>query len=112
MRGGKFVDGIQAFGFQMGGVQAEMDLLGVFARGGGEGNNFLGENLGLVIAVVDFADDEDGGVGLEELAVLVEVLIHAEELHGAFEVFNSDEGVGFVAFFGDAILYGGDETAD
>ena len=50
--------------------------------------------------------------GNEQFAVFVVVFVHAEDLHGAFQIFERHHGVRFAAFLGDALLHGGDQAAD
>ena len=75
-------------------------------------DDFLRENLRLVVADVDLADDQDGFVRHEQLAVFVVVLVQAEHLHRAFQVLQRHHRVGLAALLGDALLHRGDQPAD
>ena len=58
------------FGLQMRRVQAQVDLLGKAPRRVLQRHDFLRENLRLVVAGVDFADDEDGFARRQQFAIL------------------------------------------
>ena len=77
-----------------------------------QGHDLERKDFRLVIAGDDFADDENGLVRQDQVAISLEILIHAEDLDRAFEVLECHQRVRFAGFFGDAILHRGDQTAD
>lgn len=105
------LDFAQAIRSEMGGLQAEVDLLSELFWRVLQRHDFGGEDFGAVFAVVDFADDEEGFVHFEVLAVFVVVFVHGQYLEGALEVFDGEHGVGFVVFLGDALLDCANEAA-
>ena len=53
-----------------------MHLLGVLGRRILQCNNFLWKNLGHILVVVRFADDQNGLIRLKQRLVLVVIFVH------------------------------------
>ena len=67
MGGDQFPRGFQILGRQMRHLQAQMDLLGIDARRVFQRDDFLRENLRLVLGEVDFAGDQQRLLGNEQV---------------------------------------------
>ena len=98
MRRQQLADVRQVFRLQMRRVQTQVNLLRVFFGRVGQRHDFLRENLRLVFAGADFADDEDRLVDFEQRAEFF-VIIHHQQLHGPLQIFERDHRVGLAALF-------------
>ena len=112
MRRGDLADGLEMFGGQMSRVQAQMDLLGVAAGRFFERHDLLRKNFRFVVAVVDFTDDHHCFPRHHEFAVFVVIIVHEQQRERTGHVLQCRHGVRFVRLPGDALLHGGDETAN
>ena len=108
----QFVDHVEPVRSQVRRVQTQVNLLRVFFRRLLQPHDFLRKNLGFIVAGGEFAHDEDGCVRGEQVAIFVEVFVHAKHLHRSFEVFQSHHRVGLVGLFGNAVLDRGDQTTN
>jgi len=81
-----------------------MDLLGELPGGVLQRHDFLGEYFELILAVVDLSGDQDRRSHSQERTVFVEIVIHAEDLDRAGQVFHRGHQVRLVGFLGSALL--------
>src|ERR1019366_4510586 len=112
MRGHQFLHRRDIFGLEVGGVQTEVDLFSEPRRRLLQQHDLLGKDLRLFVPGGDFANHQDGLARHEQLAILVVVLVHAKQLHRAFQVLQRDDRIGLAVLLRDAVLDRRNQPAD
>src|SRR5689334_2040997 len=93
-------------------VQTKMHLLGKAARRILQWHYLLWKNLWPLIAHIHLTDNKNGAASGEQVATLVIDLVHAQQLHGAFQILERNDSVRLAAFFGDPVLDSSDKASN
>ena len=88
-----------------------MHLFGETPRGLVDREDFLRENLGNVLCVIDFTNKHQGFVNLNQVIEFVVILVYAKHSKFRFQIFDRGNAVGFVGLSGDAPAHFADQTS-